>query len=139
MKKHFQPRSWEWIDSNYFVCRERELSSDKQRLDFEGSHHPRVKGHHRRPVLCRTVVQSPEYKAVADDHRICNIEFHKDYFTQSSRNQDLGHDGQKRMLVGSQIIKEKSPVHSKERRIVQGRRTLGGSEDQGRGKARRSI
>ena len=32
MRTSFVPRSWEWIDKNYFVCRERSLSSDNQRL-----------------------------------------------------------------------------------------------------------
>ncbi len=32
MQKNFEPRSWEWIDKNYFVCRERSLSEDKKRL-----------------------------------------------------------------------------------------------------------
>ena len=32
LKSHFQPRSWEWIDKTLFVCRERSLSLDKQRL-----------------------------------------------------------------------------------------------------------
>ncbi|KKG07584.1 methyltransferase domain-containing protein [Methanosarcina sp. 2.H.A.1B.4] len=32
MKKNFQPRSWEWLDRKYFVCRERALSSDGDRL-----------------------------------------------------------------------------------------------------------
>ena len=29
---HFQTRSWEWIDQNHFVCRERSLSSDGARI-----------------------------------------------------------------------------------------------------------
>lgn len=32
LKKNFQPRSWEWLDRKYFVCRERALSSDGERL-----------------------------------------------------------------------------------------------------------
>ncbi|MPM54958.1 D-alanine--D-alanine ligase [bioreactor metagenome] len=32
LKKNFQPRSWEWLDRKYFVCRERALSSDNERL-----------------------------------------------------------------------------------------------------------
>ncbi|MCJ7693397.1 MAG: methyltransferase domain-containing protein, partial [Sedimentisphaerales bacterium] len=32
LRKKYQPRSWEWIDKRYFVCRERSLSLDKQRL-----------------------------------------------------------------------------------------------------------
>lgn len=32
LKDHFEPRSWEWIDQNQFVCRERSLSTDKTRI-----------------------------------------------------------------------------------------------------------
>jgi D-alanine-D-alanine ligase len=32
LRENFQPRSWEWIDKKYFVCRERSLSLDSQRL-----------------------------------------------------------------------------------------------------------
>ncbi len=32
MRTHFEPRSWEWIDQNQFVCRERSLSADGDRL-----------------------------------------------------------------------------------------------------------
>lgn len=32
MRAHFEPRSWEWIDQNHFVCRERSLSEDGRRL-----------------------------------------------------------------------------------------------------------
>ena len=32
MRAHFDPRSWEWVDENYFVCRERSLSQDGTRL-----------------------------------------------------------------------------------------------------------
>ena len=32
LRKKFQARSWEWIDKKYFVCRERSLSLDGQRL-----------------------------------------------------------------------------------------------------------
>ncbi|MDI9396121.1 MAG: methyltransferase domain-containing protein [Euryarchaeota archaeon] len=32
LKKNFQPRSWEWLGRKYFVCRERALSSDGERL-----------------------------------------------------------------------------------------------------------
>ena len=32
MCRHFEPRSWEWIDQNHFVCRERTLAKDHDRL-----------------------------------------------------------------------------------------------------------
>ncbi|HEO72036.1 MAG TPA: methyltransferase domain-containing protein, partial [Candidatus Hydrogenedentes bacterium] len=32
LREHFEPRSWEWIDQNHFVCRERSLATDGRRL-----------------------------------------------------------------------------------------------------------
>lgn len=32
MKTGYEPRSWEWIDQDHFVCRERSLTADGQRL-----------------------------------------------------------------------------------------------------------
>ena len=32
MRGHFEARSWEWIDQNHFVCRERGLAGDSERL-----------------------------------------------------------------------------------------------------------
>ncbi|MEK9671926.1 MAG: methyltransferase domain-containing protein [Rhodospirillaceae bacterium] len=32
MRSHYEPRSWEWIDGDQLVCRERSLASDRKRL-----------------------------------------------------------------------------------------------------------
>lgn len=32
LRNNFQPRSWEWVDGTMFVCREREMAEDGQRL-----------------------------------------------------------------------------------------------------------
>ena len=32
LRDNYSPRSWEWIDNKHFVCRERSLASDNQRL-----------------------------------------------------------------------------------------------------------
>lgn len=32
LRENFEPRSWEWIDAHHFVCRERSLASDGERL-----------------------------------------------------------------------------------------------------------
>ena len=32
MRRHFEPRSWEWIDEEHLACRERELAADGRRL-----------------------------------------------------------------------------------------------------------
>ena len=31
-RQNFEPRSWEWIDRNLFVCRERSISADQSRI-----------------------------------------------------------------------------------------------------------
>jgi len=90
MKEQFQPRSWEWIDKKYFVCRERSLSLDKQRL------------------ISREVVTHVEKGVIADQfyaerlytreylHELLktgafsDITVHGELSPDSQRNQDLG-------------------------------------------------
>ncbi len=89
-REHFQPRSWEWIDGNHFVCRERSLASDGQRL------------------VSREVVVHAELGVIADQfyaerlysrERIMelleqvgfdSIRDHGTLLGESERNQDLG-------------------------------------------------
>ncbi|MDH5736935.1 MAG: methyltransferase domain-containing protein [Gammaproteobacteria bacterium] len=59
MRAHFQPRSWEWIDQNQLVCRERQLASDDSRL------------------ICREVIIDAEKGVLADQfyaERLYNFE-----------------------------------------------------------------
>lgn len=90
MRENFQPRTWEWIDQNYFVCRERSLAKDGQRL------------------ISREVITHVEKGVIADQfyaerlysrERIAqllgeagfeSIRFEGSYQTQSERAQDLG-------------------------------------------------
>ena len=48
IKQNMDPRSWEWIDKHHFVCRERELSDDGDRL------------------ICREVITHDERGVIAD-------------------------------------------------------------------------
>ena len=90
LKAHFEARSWEWIDRDHFVCRERSLSADGTRL------------------VCREVVTNAEKGVIADQfyaERLYNpesittlldtagfreIRIHRGVETESERNQDLG-------------------------------------------------
>lgn len=89
-REHFERRSWEWIDENQFVCRERSLASDGQRL------------------VSREVVVHAELGVIADQfyaerlysrERLLSllaelgfdsIRDHGVLLTESERNQDLG-------------------------------------------------
>ncbi|MFZ5433460.1 MAG: methyltransferase domain-containing protein [Calditrichota bacterium] len=111
LRDHFEPRSWEWIDENYFVCRERSLSGDKQRL------------------ISREVVVSAQEGVITDQfyaERLYsregilellertgyrNIRFHGEYETDSARNQDLGMMARRLLITAA--IPQKAVVRPK--------------------------
>ncbi len=90
MSQNFEPRSWEWIDKNHFVNRERSLSTDGKR------------------VISREVITNAEIGVMADqfyaerlysleeittilaDLGFDDIQNHGNVYSHSTRNQDLG-------------------------------------------------
>lgn len=90
MADHFERRSWEWIDAHHFVCRERSISQDRERL------------------ISREVIVNDETGVIADQfyaerlytrERIAqllekcgfrNIRHHGTAEALSDRDQDLG-------------------------------------------------
>lgn len=113
MKANYERRSWEWLDKHHFVCRERDLSADAERL------------------VCREVVVHDERGVIADQfyaerlytpesigrllHRagFRNIRHHSTIETTSDRNQDLGMMA-RRMLVTA-CAPEKRPIKVRRR------------------------
>jgi D-alanine-D-alanine ligase len=108
LRRKFQPRSWEWIDKKFFVCRERSLSLDKQRL------------------ISREVVTNVEKGVVADQFYaerlytkksiaellekagFADVTVHGQISSDSSRNQDLGMM-ERRIIVTSVVRKDWTP------------------------------
>jgi D-alanine-D-alanine ligase len=100
MRSNFEPRSWEWIDENQFVCRERSLASDGDRL------------------ISREVVVHAEQGVIADQfyaERLYSVDaitrlleqagfiavtVHRSLRAESERGQDLGMMGA-RLLISS--------------------------------------
>lgn len=90
MAEHFERRSWEWIDEHHFVCRERSISQDRERL------------------ISREVIVHDEMGVIADQFyaerlytrqsitRLLektgfrNVRHHGHAEAQSDRDQDLG-------------------------------------------------
>jgi len=113
MKKNFQPRSWEWLDRKYFVCRERALSSDGDRL------------------ICREVICRNDRGIIADQfyaERLYNREslfelltasgfsgptFHTTFSPVSTGTQDAGMMGQ-RILLSATVEKAWPPLQNAE-------------------------
>ncbi len=112
VKKNFQPRSWEWIDKKHYVCRERTLSVDEQRL------------------ICREVVAHVNKGVLADQFYaerlytkdnlnkfltaagFTELVFEGEIETDSKRKQDLGMMEQ-RIVLTAIVKKEWSPVKRK--------------------------
>jgi D-alanine-D-alanine ligase len=117
LKENFQPRSWEWIDKKFFVCRERCLSLDEQRL------------------ISREVITNVEKGVIADQFYaerlyskdrlpqplkaagFIDINFHGEFSPDSQRNQDLGMM-ERRLIVTGVVKKDWTPVKRKPKEEV---------------------
>jgi D-alanine-D-alanine ligase len=87
MKKNFQPRSWEWLDRKYFVCRERALSSDGERL------------------ICREVISRIDRGIIADQfyaERLYNRESLFELLTVSGFSSPTFHTTFSPVSIGTQ-------------------------------------
>ena len=90
ISKNFEARSWEWIDQNHLVCRERTLSSDHSRIIAR-----EVIIHAEKGVLADQFYAERLYTydailAMLQRTGFENIVKHSNYNSLSSRNQDLG-------------------------------------------------
>ncbi|MFX1324489.1 MAG: D-alanine--D-alanine ligase, partial [Promethearchaeota archaeon] len=116
LKSNFQPRSWEWLDKNYFVCRERTLSLDGQRLISR-----EVITHVNKGVLVDQFYAERLYSS----EKICEIlrnvgfkdlEFHGTINPESQRDQDLGMMEQ-RIIVSALVKKEWTEIKKRNKMI----------------------
>lgn len=98
MSEHYERRSWEWIDEHHFVCRERNIASDGERL------------------VSREVIVNDEQGVIADqfyaerlysrgsissllrDRGFSEIRLQGSIEGQSDRDQDLGMMGRRILL-----------------------------------------
>jgi len=118
IKKNFQPRSWEWIDKNYFVCRERSLSKDKERLVSREVITHVSKGVIADQFYVERLYKRGDIKALLEKAGFSGVKTHTDVFTASKRQQDLGMM-EKRLIISGIIEKEWNPVKKKkEKRTV---------------------
>ncbi|MBN2375465.1 MAG: methyltransferase domain-containing protein [Sedimentisphaerales bacterium] len=90
MQKNFVPRSWEWIDSNHFVCRERSLASDGERLISR-----EVVVHAERGVIADQFYAERLYERerivqLLSEIGFINVRIHGELIADSDRDQDLG-------------------------------------------------
>ena len=90
MRSHYEPRSWEWVDQNHLVCRERELAGDGDRLISR-----EVVVHAERGVIAdqfygERLYSKDRLEALLTSAAFTNLRFHSLPAPNSHRNQDLG-------------------------------------------------
>ena len=110
MRHNFEPRSWEWIDQDHLVCRERSLASDRERLISR-----EVVVHAERGVIADQFYAERLYDQL-DIERLLKQAGYRDVTiapmveTLSDRNQDLG------MMAHRMWVRAVAPSRSKGRR-----------------------
>lgn len=112
IKTNFSPRSWEWIDKNLFVCRERSLSSDQQRLISR-----EVITHVNNGVLvdqfyAERLYSKREISDLLQEAGFSDIVIHRNITPNSKRNQDLGMM-ENRIILSALVKKEWTEVSKK--------------------------
>ncbi|HLA85876.1 MAG TPA: methyltransferase domain-containing protein, partial [Thermoguttaceae bacterium] len=105
MRTHFEPRSWEWIDQNHMVCRERSLSGDGSRMISR-----EVVVHCERGVIVDQFYAERLYSRDQICELLESVGFHsiRDHgsvLAESDRNQDLGMMAHRMFLTAQAPIK----------------------------------
>ncbi|KDE55470.1 methyltransferase domain-containing protein [Methanoculleus sp. MH98A] len=104
LREHFQPRSWEWIDDAMFVCRERSLSFDGQRLISREVITDVEKGVVADQFYAEHLYTPEALRRLLEKAGFSGIAFHE-IATESQRNQDLGMM-ERRHIVTAHVRKE---------------------------------
>jgi D-alanine-D-alanine ligase len=105
LKRKFQPRSWEWVDKKYFVCRERSLSLDKQRLISREVVAHVEKGVVADQFYAERLYSRKSLSELLETAGFGDVTIHGQISGDSQRNQDLGMM-EKRVLATAIVRKD---------------------------------
>ncbi|MDT8446885.1 MAG: methyltransferase domain-containing protein [bacterium] len=109
LRQSFEPRSWEWIDKNLFVCRERSIAGDGQRLISREVITDVKKGVIADQFYAERLYSQAELGELLAEAGFSEIEWHGEMVPESQRNQDLGMMS-RRLVVTAKMVKEWTPV-----------------------------
>lgn len=113
LREHFTPRSWEWLDKTHFVCRERMLAGDNERLISREVVTHTEKGVIVDQFYAERLYASEELIELLKKTGFKETEFHGEIKPDSAGNQDLGMMEQ-RFILTAKAIKEWAPKKTKE-------------------------
>jgi len=112
MSNHFEQRTWEFIDENHFVCRERALSKDGERIVTRELISHAEKGVLADQFYAERLYTRDKIVEILEKCGYQNLRFHESPETASSRGQDLGMMAH-RMVVSVQAPKRKFFIPAK--------------------------
>nr|WP_211204053.1 methyltransferase domain-containing protein [Chloroherpeton thalassium] len=105
LREHFEPRSWEWMDEKHFVCRERSLSLDGQRLISRELINHTQKGLIADHFYAERLYSKESLTNLLKHAGFSDTMFHAEVSPESQRNQDLGMM-QRRFILTTTIKKQ---------------------------------
>lgn len=117
IKAHFERRSWEWIDEDHFVCRERSLSADGRRLISREVVVHAEKGVIADQFYAERLYTREQIKELLERAGFSQVRFFESNPTDSTRDQDLGMMAH-RMFLTSRAPRELSLPAGGKRSIV---------------------
>jgi len=112
LRDNFQPRSWEWIDKKYYVCRERSLAKDNERLISREIISHIEKGIIVDQFYAERLYSSDMLSEIFTRSGYKNVCFHDIIGSNSLRNQDLGMM-ERRIIMSAKVIKQWTPVKAR--------------------------
>lgn len=109
MRDHFEPRSWEWIDDQHFVCRERALSKDSRRIVTREVITHAEKGIIADQFYAERLYTRQQLVDLLESVGYQSIRVHGAVESASTRGQDLGMMAN-RLILTVQAPKKATPV-----------------------------
>ncbi|MFH0911500.1 MAG: methyltransferase domain-containing protein [Planctomycetota bacterium] len=105
MGEHYERRSWEWIDENHFVCRERALSKDGRRIVTREVITHAEKGVIADQFYAERLYSKQQLLDLLDKMGYQNPRLHGPMAAESTRGQDLGMMEQRVILTAEAPVK----------------------------------
>ena len=118
MRQNFEPRTWEWIDENQLVCRERSLSSDRSRLISREVVIHAEKGVIADQFYAERLYSADALKALLETAGFRDVVFHQELEGNSNRLTDRGAD--LGMMARRHLVTGRAPAKA----VVRGRGPL---------------
>ena len=123
LKANHEARSWEWIDEHHFVCRERSIAADGERLISREVITHDEKGVIADQFYAERVYDRKSITALLEKAGYRNVRFHGQIEALSNRDQDLGMMARRMLLTADapvRVARRKSREKTLEVTVIMG-------------------